>query len=174
MDALPIIPARYMGEGEFKSSSPHWQRIADEHFVVGQIYDLRHEEPRSGRSHNHYFAELKDAWRNLPERWAKRLPTVDHLRAYALIRTGFADSRTFPARSASQAIDLRDFLRPCDPFSIVTADAATVTIWTAQSQSLRAMGKDKFQDSKNKVLDYAASLIAATREDLSRNAREVA
>ena len=173
-DALPKIPARYMGDGEFKATTPHWQRIADKSFVVGEVYDLQHEEPRSGNSHRHYFAELTDAWRNLPERWAERLPTVEHLRAYALIRTGFADSRTFVARSASQAIDLRNFLRPCDPFSIVQADASTVTIWTAQSQSMRAMGKARFEDSKRKVLDYAAALIGATREDLAQNAREAA
>ncbi|MFB0491992.1 hypothetical protein ABIE45_004578 [Methylobacterium sp. OAE515] len=173
-DALPEIPCRYDGEGAFSAATPHWRHTADKHFVIGETYNLAHQEQRSRNSHNHYFAELTDAWRNLPERWAERLPTVDHLRAYALIRTGFADSATFVAASAKQARDLAVFMKPRDLFSVVTVEAATVTVWTAQSQSMRAMGKARFQDSKSKVLDYVAAMIGTDRDALAQNAREAA
>jgi len=166
-DAIPPLSFTYDGEA-LVPSNPHWARRVDASYVIGQTYILVPHEDRSRNSHNHQFAEIAEAWKHLPEGWSRRLPTPKHLRKFCLIKAGYADSRTFVAASEKQARDLMRFLRPVDEFSLVTAEAATVTVWTAQSQSLRAMGKAKFQASKQAILEIAAGMIEVTPAVLAR------
>lgn len=172
-DALPPLPFKWNGE-TMEPANPHWARRADALYAIGETYLMEPHEQRSRATHNHQFAEVAEAWKNLPEKWAARLPTPEHLRKYALIKAGYADSRTFVAASAKQARDLVAFLRPSDEFSIVTADAATVTIWTAQSQSQRAMGKARFQASKQAVLEVISAMIEVTPAALRDNTARAA
>ena len=51
------------------------------------------------------------------------------------------------------------FIREIDEFSYVTIEGATVTHLTAQSQSMKAMGKKRFEESKQAILEYIADLI---------------
>jgi hypothetical protein len=69
---------------------------------------------------------------------------------------------------------LAAFVRPTDDFAIVTATGATVTVWTAKSQSVKAMGGKDFQVSKQAVLDVIADLIGVSPETLSREAGQAA
>lgn len=170
---IPPISFTYDGEA-LVPSNPHWARRVDANYVIGQTYILVPHEDRSRNSHNHQFAEIAEAWKHLPEGWSRRLPTPEHLRKFCLIKAGYADSRTFVAASEKQARDLVRFLRPSDEFSLVTADAATVTVWTAQSQSLRAMGKARFQASKQAILEIAAGMIDVTPAVLARETGKAA
>lgn len=149
-------------------------RLADKAFVVGEVYRLTEEHERSAASHRHFFAVIHDAWLNLPEGTAERFPTSEHLRKYALIKAGYRDERTFVAGSRAEALRLAAFVRPIDDFAIVTTSGATVTIWTAKSQSVRAMGGKAFQESKQAVLDVIADLIGVDPTTLSREAGQAA
>ena len=51
---------------------------------------------------------------------------------------------------------------------------ATVRIYTAQSQSIKAMGARTFQDSKTKVLDILSDLIGVQPQTLQREAGRAA
>ena len=53
-----------------------------------------------------------------------------------------------------------------DEYAIVTVTGSLVTVYTAQSQSYRAMGKDKFQASKQAVLDLIAEMIGVETKKL--------
>jgi hypothetical protein len=143
-------------------------------YETGRCYRMTEHQDRSRQSHDHYFAALAEAHGNLPEHVTARLPTPEHLRKFALIRTGFADNRTLVASSKAEAMRLAAFLRPMDEFAIVTVEGATVSVWTAQSQSMRAMGRARFQDSKTKVLDCVASMIGTDPGTLSREAGKAA
>ena len=169
MTALPPITARYEGDGIFAAASPHWARYADKHYIIGETYDMEARLERSGASHRAYFAQINEAHANLPKELAERpeYQTPDHLRKTALIRTGFADSTTFPCGS-QEATRFAAFLRPIDSFSIVDVNGTTVTRYVARSQSYRSMGKDEFQRSKDATLDYIAALIGVTREALEK------
>lgn len=97
------------------------------------------ENQRSPQSHNHEFAFVAEAWRNLPERfkdqpWAQ---SSEHLRKFALIKTGFCDTQTYACASAAEAARWAANLRPLDEYSIVSIQGATVFRFTARSQSKR-------------------------------------
>ena len=74
-----------------------------------------------------------------------------------------AANSEFVASSKAEATRLAAFLRPIDDYAVVSVDHCVVTVWTAQSQSMKAMGKEAFQESKTKVLDYVGSLLGIER-----------
>lgn len=165
MTASPPIPFRWTGDSF--EPLPRWAKDCDREFVVGQVYRLVEQQDRSQASHAHYFAAISEAWQSLPEAAAQQFPTPEHLRKYALIKGGYADSQTFAASSRAEALRLAAFIRPIDDFSVVTVDGATVTRWTARSQSMKAMGRVEFQRSKDAVLDVIAGLLGTTRDALN-------
>ena len=148
----------------------YFARLADSVLVVGRVYPLLIREERSSASHNHYFAAITEAWRNLPEPLLERFQSSEHLRKYALIKAGYAEERSIVCASKAEAQRLAGFIRPMDDFAVVMARDCVVTVWTAKSQSYRAMGRADFERSKQAVLDYAASLIGSTPAALAANA----
>lgn len=168
MSALPpTLPCQWDGE-HFIPAGAQWARVADRHFVVGQIYPLEVREDRSGVSHRHYFAAIHEAWQNLPEDVAERFPTSEHLRKYALIKAGFRDERSVVCGSKAEAQRVAAFIKPIDDYAVVVSQDAVVVIFTAKSQSVKAMGKADFQRSKDAVLDILAGLIGTTPHALAQ------
>lgn len=152
-------PLIFTWSGEAMEPLPRYHNLVNREFVVGETYRMEIIEERSAKSHNHYFACIAEAWKNLREDAAERFSTPEALRKFALIKTGYHDSRSIVAASKAEAGRIAAFIRPCDEFAVVVVDGATVTVYTAKSQSLKAMGKDAFSASKNAVLDYCACLI---------------
>ena len=162
-------------DGEcFKPLSPQWARQADRHFAVGQTYRMEVREERSPQSHNHYFASISEAWENLPPALGERFATADHLRKYALIRAGYRDERSIVCGSKAEAQRVAAFIKPLDDYAVVVARDAVVVVFTAKSQSMRAMGKKAFAESKQKVLDVVAQMIGTSAGDLGKNAGQAA
>ena len=147
---------------------------ADKSLVVGERYRIAEHQERSLKSHNHFFASICEAWNNLPESLAERFDTPEKLRKYALIRCGYADQRQIVCASKAEAQRVAAFIRPMDEYAVVTVSEAVVAVYTAQSQSVRAMGNKAFQESKTKVLDYIASLVGVTPGALEQNAGRAA
>lgn len=166
---------RYEGEGELRAAGPYHVKLADELYVVGELYRLSEASAeRSSESHRHYFAAIAEGWKNLPEIFAERLVTPEHLRKYALIKAGYADSHSIACSSKAEAQRIAAFIEPIDEFAVITVDQATVTRWTAKSQSYKAMGKKVFGESKQAVLDVIAALIDVSVADLKRNSGKAA
>lgn len=165
MTALP--PMRWTGEA--LEPLPAFRKRADEALVVGEVYRLEEVQDRSAASHRHYFAAVNNAWANLPENLADRFPSSEHLRKFALCKSGFRDERTFVASSKAEALRLAAFIRPIDDYAIVAVSDRTVTQYTAWSQSQAAMGKAEFQRSKDAVLDVLAEMIGTDPATLGRS-----
>lgn len=164
-----MTPITFQWDGESMVPADRLRQTCDKQFVVGETYPLIVHEARSTNSHNHYFASLTEAWDNLPEDASERFPTVDHLRKYALIKAGYRDERSIACTSRAEAQRLAAFIKPMDEFAIVTIDEAMVTVYTAKSQSMRAMGKKTFQESKDKVLDIAWGLCGTDAREASKH-----
>jgi len=140
---------------------------AAETFTKGEFYKLEAIEERSWKSHKHYFASLHDAWLNLPEQYALEpwsQTAENHLRKYALIKTGWHDSQTHACGSQAEAGRWAARIRPMDAYSIVVAQGSTVVVYTARSQSTASMGAKDFQKSKVDVLDFAWGLSGVSSE----------
>jgi len=163
--SMPLL-LQYQGEGEFRTPSRYWAREADKQFVVGEHYRLAEHNDRSAASHNHYFAAISEAWENLPDHLLEEYPSPDHLRKKMLVRAGYADERSFVCTSKAEAQRLAAFLKPVNSYAVIIVKEAVVREYTAQSQSHKAMGKQVFQESKDKVLNQIAALLGTNPEDL--------
>lgn len=150
---------RYEGDGEFRVMSNYWASRADKEFVVGEIYKMVEHHDRSDASHNHYFAAIKNGHDSLPDDLLDEYPTTEHLRKKALIRKGYCSHRDHVCASKAEALRLRAFLNPMDEYAIVKAQECVVRVYTAMSQSKKAMGAKDFQESKQAVLDFIDDLL---------------
>ena len=61
-----------------------------------------------------------------------------------------------------------------DDHAVVVVRDKVIIVYTAKSQSYRAMGKKAFGESKEAVLNILAQLVGTTAEDLQQNARRAA
>lgn len=173
-DRAPPMLFRYEGEGAWIPHGRIWAERADKYFVIGETYRIEWREERSMDSHRHFFAAINEGWKNLPDQWAELLPSPDHLRRYALIKTGFCDSRSYPCPSKADAERLAAFLKPFDEFALIVPKDRVITVFTAKSQSVKSMDRREFTASKAAVLEYVAGLIGTTSADLSNNAHGAA
>lgn len=157
------INLRYEGDGGFRVMSNYWAMRADKEYVVGEIYPMVEHHARSQVSHNHYFAVISEAWSNLPDRLLEEFPTAEVLRKKLLIRAGYADERSIVCASKAEAQRVAAFVKPMDEYAVVTVREAVVRVYTAQSQSVKAMGAKPFQQSKQAVLDALDDLLGVER-----------
>lgn len=164
---MKMVPIPYEWNGDVMVPLPRFDAQCTRQFVVGEVYRLDLVEEASSASRNHYFACLSSAWKNLPEDIAPRYPTMDRLRKRALIKCGFADERTFVFDTDADAVRLAGIIQTYDEDAVLQIKGNVVTVHTAQSQSARAMGKERFQESKNRVLDTVSQLIGVDATTLS-------
>ena len=138
----------------------------------GETVTVSIERQRSGKSHRHQFAFVKEAWMNLPEHlsdmpWAE---TAEHLRKHALIATGFHQTYTLDCGSEASARRVKAALVSAEAhahgYALGRVRGPVVQIWTPESQSYRAMGGDRFKASKAAILDWIAAQIGVTPDDL--------
>ena len=155
-------------------ASPFWARKADVAYVVGETYKMVEHHDRSANSHRHFFATVHDAWQTLPDELLETYPTSEHLRKKALIRTGHRDERSIVCASKAEALRLGAFIRPMDDYSIVDVREAVVRVWTAKSQSTKAMGAKAFQQSKSDVLDFIDALLGVGQGETAANSARAA
>lgn len=153
-------PVALTWDGEaFWPANRFWSRKCDERFVVGQAYAMDEVHQRSHATHAHYFASLHDIWQSLPEHLSEQFPTENHMRKYALIRTGYHTMTQHPCKSAAEAERLAAAIRPYDTYQLVTVKDSVVTVYHAMSQDMRSMDKKTFAESKQAVLDWCSDLI---------------
>lgn len=162
---------RYEGDGEFRAPSAYWAARCDKDFVVGEVYKIAEHHDRSKKSHDHFFASVDNAWENLPDELLEEYPSAEHLRKKALIKCGYAMHDDHVCASKQEARKLRLFIRKRDEleYSIIECRENIVRIYTAKSQSVKAMGAKEFQESKQKVLDWLDDLLGVERGETARS-----
>lgn len=171
MISLPII---WQWDGEaLRPATKYQAKLANEDFVVGQRYRMIEEAERSDQSHKHEFAWLREAWKTFPEDRADELyeqfPSPDHLRKFALIKKGYCTMKQYPCTSRAEAERLRAALKEqADEYALIVQRDAVVTVYTAVSQSRRAMGGPQFQASKTAIMEFVGDLLGVDPETLGR------
>lgn len=155
-----MTPLRYLGEGQFQAPGIFARKL-DASLVIGEVLRWEQVPERSLKSHKFYFATIADAWGNLPESLADELPSPEHLRKYALIKAGYCDMSKVVLSTNRQAIQLSAIMAAMDACAVFEVSGNVLTVWQAHSQSMKAMGKKQFEESKQAVLDVISGLIGA-------------
>lgn len=152
------IPLTYMGDGVFHTTPYHAKRLD---YGQGEVITVEEVQERSLKSHAHYFLCITEAWRSLPEGLADDFPDAERLRKWALIKAGYATETKMKFRTNAEAIAAAAFIGTLDSYAICEVIGHLVTVWRAESQSMKSMKKERFQRSKDDVLRVIAELIGA-------------
>lgn len=168
---LPIV-SRW--DGERLTPLGRSRTDCDAELVIGEIYRFERIDQRSEASHNHQFAWLHEAWRNLPEDLVDIYPTPEHLRKRALIQAGYFDETVVDVGNRAGALRVATALRAIDDFAYVAVRGSVVVRRTAKSQSRGKMDKKNFNESKAAILAIVADMIGVSASDLERNAGRAA
>lgn len=166
----PPIQLTHLGDGAFVADRRSIPACV-EHFGQGEVLTMAVVEERSRKSHDHFFVQLGELFDTLPEHLAERYPNVEAFRHAALIYTGHCDTRTVVCATKAEAWRMAALARALAPESIAVPKGAVVTVYTAHSQSMRAMGKETFQRSKDDCLGWALNQIDSGQEDGGRQQR---
>lgn len=166
MPNAPYFLARWSGASFIPL--PRDAKACQEAFEADRVYRITEHQERSAESHNHEFAEVDEAWQNLPDHLREQFPSPTILRKHALCRKGFCTSRQLVCSSREDALRVAPFIRELDAYSLISVRGCVVTVLTPFSQSKRAMGKAQFEQSKSAVLDFCAELLGTTPHELSR------
>ena len=150
-DTFPLL---YEGNGLFRCLHPKRVKLD-----VGAVHGWQMAEHRSKASHDHFFAIINEAWKNLPEDMGDDFPSPEHLRKWALIKAGFCSETRIACANNSEAMTLATKAKAMDKYSIVAIDGKAVTIWTADSQRRDAMGRQAFQEAKERALHIISNLL---------------
>ncbi len=140
----------------------------------GEIVSCEIDRQRSMKSHRHQFAWINDAWANLPERlmlqpWAE---TPETMRKHALIATGYHQLAVIDCGSNAAAGRVKAALVAAESrahgYALGQVRGPVVRVWTPESQSVRAMGSERFKESKRAILDWMAGQLEVDPADLER------
>lgn len=138
----------------------------------GEVVFVTVERGRSQATHRHQFAWIHEAWQSLPESlqgmpWAE---TPETLRKHALIACGFHQMVTLDCGSKAAAGRVKAALVAAEArahgYALGRVQGPVVTVWTPESQSMRAMGAKRFQESKSAILEWIAAKIGVTPAQL--------
>lgn len=147
---------------------------AQNHYEEGKTYALVEHHARSSTSHNHFFAVLEETYKNLPEIWAQEFASSEHLRKYALIKTGFYDCDMITCPDCETAEKVAAFARKTDEFAIVNIEGSVVRRFTAKSMRLSKMDRADLQRFKTAAFDLFASMLGTDSQTLQSNAGKAA
>lgn len=166
MNAPP--PTAFTWDGD--AMVPRSARFADRYFVVGETYTLVTHEERSKASHDHYFVRLGELFDNLPESVSQLYPSIEHLRKRALVDAGFYDEEIIDCGSNKVAPNVAAAIRKRDDFAVIFIRDQFVIVRTAKSQSMRAMKKGPWEDSKRKVLEIVEAMVGVKPDQVGNAA----
>lgn len=163
-------PFLFQWDGRTMTPRPIHLDRAQKEFDAGQVYRLQAIEERSRKSERHYFAVIREVFKNLPDHYADQIPSPEHLRKFALIRCNYFDLEEIVCASEDDAIKVSRQAKSADEYAITVIRDNVIRIYTAKSQSAAAMGSKAFQKSKDDVLIFLAALIDTPLDDLRQNA----
>lgn len=145
-------------------------------YKPGETVFVSVERGRSTNSHKHQFAWIHDAWASLPESEMMQsyAETPETLRKHALIATGYHQTYTLDCGANATAQRVKAALVAAEfgkhGYAIGQVRGPVVTIWTPESQSVRAMGGKRFQESKSAIMEWIAGKLGVTVEALRESA----
>ena len=170
----PIRPAMFTWtDDEVMKPHARFLPLCQRQFVVGEDYALTIFEQRSTRAHNRLFAAIGNLWENLPEGWAQRFPTSEHLRKWLLVRAGHAVHADYVMDTPRDAMMLARGLRRADEYAVIKVSRNVVEVWTAKSISRAAVPtKQEFMEISDRVLDGIEMISENTREEIEHEAQQ--
>ncbi|WP_316205777.1 hypothetical protein [Bradyrhizobium sp. SZCCHNS1012] len=166
----------YEWTGEVMRPLAYHKELAAREFEPGKRYKLIEFNERSEVTHDHFFATVTAYWQHWPENYERELPSADHLRKHALIRTGHY-IQTVMAHPSVQAAtfyvsQFKQYVDYAEGSIVAGANGVATVMRIAKTQKKNVMEAEEFQKSKQDVLEFCASVTGVAPEDMKREAKK--
>lgn len=169
---------QYEGNGVWRATHAGVIARADALYEPGETYRIElADDHASDKSRRHFFAVVREYWRQLPEDLQTEFQSEDELRGFALIKGGFAEHVDITMGDESLAQRLADLFirirrRLFSSYAIVVPRGTTVRVYVPKSQSRRSMKREEFQASKNAVFGVLEDITKISLASLAPHAEE--
>ena len=80
---------------------------------------------------------------------------------------GYSISNHSSASSEEKARKLAAWVKPLDPYAVITVEGTAITVWTALSQ--KGMDKKTFQQSKQATFEILDDMLGTARGTVEKN-----
>jgi len=163
----------FLWNGTHMAPLPRFIPLCNKQFVAGQEYPMEIVEDRSMDSHRQYFAAVHDGWMNLGEADTERFKSSEHLRAWALVHTGFCTETDYPCDNYKEALLAARIIRSRSAYSVIKISGDVVKVFDPESQAIYgpgAMKPKRFQESKVAVLGLIESMTGVESGTLMKEA----
>lgn len=175
-----LIRAVWTGQA-FEPDGNYAMAQCHDRLGAGEVVQLDIDpDERSKKSHKHQFAFVRTAWMNLPEHLvdAPFAKTTETLRKHALIATGHCDTDMIAVGDERRAERVAAFTERLavrmHGYALTTIEGAVVYCHTPHSQSAKEMGGERFQQSKQDILEWMADQIGVTADELAKMGKKEA
>ena len=171
---MTLRPLPYVWNGQAMVPEQKFTALARRQFTKDARYVLEPHHPVSHKERGHYFASIREAWGNLSPEAVARYPDPEHLRKWALIKSGWRKENYTVCDSEERADVLAAFLRKLDSLAVVVVEGKVVRTYLARSQKVGRpedgyMTDEEWKRSKQDVLDILSNQIGVTRKQLERS-----
>lgn len=142
-------------------------------FEVGAEIYVMEVQLRDMSRHAAYFAAIGDIFGNLNEEDTQRFKSEEHLRAWALVHTGFCTETDYPCDSKEEAMLTAKIIRSRSAYSIIKVGGDVVKVFDPESQAIygpHAMPAERFYASAKAVLDLISPMARTTPSEALSNA----
>lgn len=141
--------------------------LCERQFEAGEDYALTTFERPSTRSQGHFFAVVRAVWDNMPESLAKRFPSSEHLRKWALVEVGHATEAVYVLDSEKDAGIFAKAMRKADHYAVIMLSGNVVKVFTAKSMKPSLFhNKAEYQELKDRVFVELTKLTGNTLREL--------
>lgn len=113
----------------------------------------------SDAARRRFFAIIRDAFENMPDRWRPLLPSSEHLRKFVLCQIGHCDTTVTDCGSRAAAERVAALAKHLDTFSVSTVNGALVTTSLARSMRKRVCPKKVFMPLTEKAYAYLNEMM---------------
>jgi hypothetical protein len=163
------VDLAYRGNGTFAVTDDASYALVNQKFGQGQVIRFSHDEQRSDEEHKFWFAVVRACWKSLPDKARReRWPNAEYLRKWLLVKAGHCRKMDVVCDNSRDIPHIINTARFIDKYSVIKVDriAGVVSIFIAESQEYKVMGKEKFQAVTTLCLHILAEIMGCSPADI--------
>lgn len=147
-------------------------RVVASKYQDGMGYLLEPASLGSTPAEKAFYAEVNNAWKQLPESMQADYPSANHLRKRALIKCGFFDVVETVCDTEDDAKRAAALVRG-DEFAVVVVNGTVVRKYTPMSMKVRTKkDREQFRIMADAVLGLLADTLGVKRRELQDSTRK--
>lgn len=162
----PKVLLRWTGSA-YEPATAFWQRVISEQTPIGAVewQEFSPDDEVSDAERAAFFAQVGEAWKNLPDDLAARYPSPDHIRKRALVTTGHCDITDHVCESEHEIGMIQRFAAR-NEYAVLVRKDMVIRELVPKSMKKGGMTKKEFREAAEDVRRVLSELLGVDIETL--------